>query len=353
MANLLSLVRQVRDELADHPKQFQKTFYTDGVTTEFSLGIKPIDQMTLVLTVDGTEKAQGFDFELDARYGVIRFGTAPASGSTIQVYGFSYRYFSDDEIYRYVCTAVEQHLHERTDNFGSKMTATRLPKVEEYPVAILATIEALWALATDASFDIDISAPDGVTIPRSERFSQLSQIVQQRWEQYRQICSQLNVGLWRIEMGTLRRISRTTNKYVPLYMPQEVDDSRMPDRIFLSNDQMGYAPIPSKIGIYDLILTQGDSWSAVLDLNFDITGLTPKAEIRTFPNSPSLYAEIGIKVIKASQPAKVQLYLTKQQTEYLPTRGFWDLQLTSTTNDSFEQTVARGQVFVQQQVTLD
>jgi hypothetical protein len=208
-------------------------------------------------------------------------------------------------------------------------------------------------LATDAAFDIDISAPDGVTIPRSERFSQLSNIVQQRWEQYRQLCAQLNVGLWRIEMSTLRRVSRTTNKYVPIYIPQEVDDARMPQRVWLPNDHTGFMPLPSKVPVYDLILTQGDSWSVVLDLDYDITGLIPKAEIRTFPNSPSLYAEIGIKVIKTSQPAKVQLYLTKKQTAYLPTRAFWDMQLSSSTNDSFEQTILRGQVFSQPQTTLD
>lgn len=353
MADLLNLVRQVRDELADHPKQFQKTFYGDGVTSEFSLSIKPIDVMTLVVTVNGAQLAQGTDIELDARYGIIRFGTPPARNSNIEIYGFAFRYFSDDELAHYVDTAVTQHTHNRTDNYGSRMTIHRLPHVEEYPLTILATIEALWALATDAAFDIDISAPDGVNIPRSERFTQLSAIINQRNEQYRLLCAQLNIGLWRIEMGTLRRVSRITNKYVPVYIPQEIDDSRRPQRVLTPNDLTGFSPPPTKVAVYDLILTQGDSWSVVLDLNYDITGLIPRAQIRTFPNSPSLYAEIGIKVIKTSQPAKLQLHMNKKQTAYLPTRAFWDLQLSSSTNDSFEQTILRGQVFTQQQVTLD
>ena len=37
----------------------------------------------------------------------------------------------------------------------------------------------------------------------------------------------------------------------------------------------------------------------------------------------------------------------------LPTRAFWDLQATSESDASFEQTYVRGQVFVTQQVTLD
>ena len=105
------------------------------------------------------------------------------------------------------------------------MTLTKLAAVEQYPIAILAVIEALWALATDASFDINIFAPDGVTIPRSERYHQLVNMINQRQEQYRTLCSALNIGLWRLEIGTLRRVSRHTNKLVPIYMPQEIDDS--------------------------------------------------------------------------------------------------------------------------------
>ena len=118
----------------------------------------------------------------------------------------------------------------------------------------MATIEALWALATDAAFDINITAPDGVMIPRAQRYQQLSSIIQQRWEQYKTLCAQLNVGLWKIEMGTLIRTSRTTNKYVPIYVGQEIDDSRKPERVYIANNLTGRSPMPTNAQNYDIIL---------------------------------------------------------------------------------------------------
>jgi hypothetical protein len=231
------------------------------------------------------------------------------------------------------------------------MTIGLLPPVEEYPLAILATIEALWALATDAAFDIDIQAPDGVMIPRSERYRQLSQIIQQRMEQYKQLSSALNIGLWRIEMGTLRRVSRTTNKLVPVYLAQEIDDSRKPERIYIQNDLNGRKPAPSYAGVYDIALYQGDSWSGEFDFPFDVTALTFKAQIRTYPNAPALYATFTVTKFDAVN-GRIRLTLDPSATKYLPARAFWDLQATSATDPTFEQTYVRGQVFVTQQVTL-
>jgi hypothetical protein len=41
----------------------------------------------------------------------------------------------------------------------------------------------------------------------------------------------LNVGLKRIEMHTLRRITRLSNRYAPLYRGREIDNPRPPIRI--------------------------------------------------------------------------------------------------------------------------
>ena len=232
------------------------------------------------------------------------------------------------------------------------MTLYMLPAVEEYPLAILATVEALWALATDSAFDIDIQAPDGVMIPRSERYRQLTQIIQQRMEQYKQLSSALNIGLWRIEMGTLRRVSRMTNKLVPIYLAQEIDDSRKPERVYIQNDLNGRKPAPSYAGVYDIALYQGDSWSGEFDFPFDVTNLTFKAQIRTYPNAPALYGTFGVVKFDAVN-GRIRLTLDPVATKYLPARAFWDLQATSTTDPTFEQTYVRGQVFVTQQVTLD
>ena len=354
MANLSDLTSRVRLELGDQPKQFSLTFTGDGATSDFPLAIHPIDPYTLEVYVNGGPVAVTTGYTLEADVGVVHFVHTPSANAAILIRGLVFRYFTDDDICRFVNTAVEQHTYNRTNGMGSQMTLKLIPAVEEYPIAILATIEALWALATDASFDIDINAPDGVTIPRSERYRQLTQTIQARWDQYHQLCSALNIGLWRMEMGTLRRVSRTTNKLIPVYMAQEIDDSRKPERVYIQNDLMGRTPFPSYVEVQDIILYQGDSYSEEVDFPFDITGLIWKAQIRTYPNAPSLYATFDIEVTYVSESlSKIRLILNRDATAYLPPRAFWDLQATATDDDSYENTFLRGQVFTTQETTLD
>jgi hypothetical protein len=353
VANIYDLASRVRLELGDQPKQFSLTFTGDAQTSDFPLAIHPIDPYTLEVYVNGSPLAVTTGYTLEADVGVVHFVHTPPANSAILIRGLVYRYFTDDDICSFVNTAVGQHTYNRTNGLGSQMTINLIPPVEEYPIAILATIEALWALATDASFDIDIQAPDGVNIPRSERYRQLTQTIQARWEQYHQLCAALNIGLWRIEMGTLRRVSRLTNKLVPVYMAQEVDDSRKPERVYIQNDLNGRTPFPSYVTVQDIILYQGDSYSEEIDFPFDITGLVWKAQIRTYPNAPSLYATFDIAVTYTSETlSKITLSLDNKSTAYLPPRAFWDLQATDSDDLGYENTYLRGQVFTTQEVTL-
>lgn len=354
MATLADLVSKVRTELNDQPRQFTKSLTGDGVTKDFTLGIKPLNALTLYITVNGTVQLNPANYTVEASVGVLHFVTAPANNAVIKVTGSVYRYFGDAELEYFVNTSLTQHFHNRTDAFGRQMTLALLPEVESYPVAILSTVEALYALATDASFDIDIHAPDGVTIPRTQRYSQLMGLIAQRMEQYKNICSALNIGLWRIEVGVLRRVSRTTNKLVPIYMPQEVDDARRPERVYIQNDLNGRSPLPTTVGIYDLIIEAGDNWSVTLDFpdDTDFNDLVFKSQIRTYPGSPTLWGTMGVTVFDAVLK-KLTISLTKEQTRVLPVRCSWDIQATSLSDDTFERTYLRGQVFVNQQVTLD
>jgi hypothetical protein len=352
VAVLTDLVSRVRLELGDMPTQFTYTATGDGTTKVFDLKKKPVENTTLLVTVAGTAIANPAGYTVQQDLGIVTFVTAPANNTAISVVGTHYRYFTDTDIARFVNTAVEQHTHQRTDALGSRMNISLIPAVEEYPIAILSTTEALWALATDAAFDINISSPDGVMIPRSDRYRQLTQMIQQRMEQYKQLSSALNIGLWRIELGTLRRVSRLTNKLVPIYMAQEIDDSRRPERVYIQNDLNGRTPTPSYAGVYDITLYQGDSWSGEFDFPFDVTALNFKAQVRTYPNAPAIYATFTIVKIDAPN-GRIRLSLAPTATKYLPARAFWDLQATSANDPTFEQTYVRGQVFVTQQVTLD
>lgn len=352
MASMADLVSRVRLELGDLPKEFTFTADGDGVLKDFYLNTKPVDPYTLYVAVIDDVVPAPFGYKLEKDQGIIHFKDPLIVGAKLVVNGTGYRYFTDSDIERFINTAVEQHVYERTDNFGSAVNLKMIPGVEEYPIAILATIEALWALATDASFDINITAPDGVVIPRSQRYAQLTNTIQQRWEQYRQLCAALNIGLWRIQVGTLRRTSRHTNKFVPIYKGQEIDDARKPERMYLPVDPMGYEPVPTTAEVYDIVMYQGDTFEQIVDFAFNITGLTWKAEIRTYPNSPSKYATLDVTILDAAQ-GRLKLSLVSDKTKYLPVRAFWDLQATKVSDPTWEKTYLRGQVFVTQQVTVD
>ena len=354
MAVVSDLLSRIRLELGDPQKQFSFTDTGDGAATAYPLVYKPVELSSLYVTVNGVAKAYPTDYTFEEDAGVIHFTVAPGIGQNITVTGLTNRYFLDSELTTFLNTALTQHTFNRTDAFGSLVTVTSVPPVEEYPVVILSVIEGLWALATDASFDINIQAPDGVMIPRSQRYQQLISLIAQRTEQYKQLCAALNIGLYRVEMGTLRRVSRTTNKLVPIYLAQEIDDSRKPERVYIQNDLLGRVPLPTTAQIYDIAIYQGDSWSAEFDFPFDTTGLVFKAQIRTYPNAPSLYATFTITTISTSSTvSKIKLSLTNTDTAYLPVRGFWDLQATSVSDSTYEETFIKGQVFVTQQVTLE
>jgi hypothetical protein len=158
--------------------------------------------------------------------------------------------------------------------------------------------------------------------------------------------------LWRIEIGTLRRTSRITNKLVPVFVPQEIDDARRPERVYTPIDLMGRTPPPSNVGIYDIVLNQGDSWYALFDFpdSTDFDDLVFKSQIRTFPNSPSIWAEFTITVEDAPTK-KLRLSLPSDKSRYIPRRAFWDLQATSISDPDFRQTYIRGQVFLSEEVT--
>ena len=352
MAVLSDLLSRVRLELGDNAKQFNVELTGDGVTKDFYLGVKPVDSFGLngfAVSINGTPKGQGTDYTVEENLGMVHFATAPVENAVILVTGTHYRYFTTNELTSFVNTAVLQHTDNRTDAYGSEVTIANIPAVEEYPVALLATIEALWALATDASFDINIQAPYGVVIPRAQRFTQLSNIVAQRKEQYRELCSALNVGLWRIEIGTLRRVSRTTNKLVPVYMPQEIDDSTIPERVYIENNMKGRTPLPSNVGVYDIVLTQGDVWSVPFDFPINLTGYLVKAQARTYPGAPVIAAEITCTITDVAL-GKVTLSLTHDQTLNLPLKCFWDLQIYKA-DESFNETYVRGLLFANRQVT--
>ena len=311
--------------------------------------------------------AVGVYIDVDA--GQVVFDEAPWVGSIYRVEGRKFRYFTDADYHRFLDTAAAQIGHNRVNDSGNAWSISDLAPVEEYPLAILTSIQALWALATDASFDIDILAPDGVNIPRSERFRQLMEMIGARQTQYDEMAQALNIGISRLETYTVRRVAKMTNRLVPVYLSREFDDWSKPKRVILEQNLYGTTPVQTMVGSMNIDIYSGYPWQMVIDLGCDLTTDAPvletewtrvgafddnfgsgfdttwearitetgrqrilhwhpQAEIRKnrgAPYGPAL-RKMGCQVLDA-QKGTVLLWLDVDDTRYLPYNAFWELQL--------------------------
>lgn len=247
MASLSSLNKRVRSQLGDRAQPFRDTFYGTGDMAIFELSANNVRstgfRAHVLASGSDTDLDPETDYDLDLDNGIITLPEPLADGSVLMVEGSSFGILSDEEVDYFVRTALLQHTNGRTvktryrDDHGFiqydevDMTMDNLPEIEEPLVAMLATIEALWDLTTDASTDIDVTSPDGTHIPRGQRYAQMREQIDLLTEKYQTLCKQLNVGLGRIEMSTLRRISRTTNRYVPVFKGREYDEHQLPVRL--------------------------------------------------------------------------------------------------------------------------
>jgi hypothetical protein len=304
----------------------------------------------MIITLDGTDISTTVDVEETTGY--MTFDEVPEAGAVVVAAGTYFKYFTVTEIEQFVCTAFDQHTANHADTYGRAVLLDTLPGLEEYPVVTYASTLALYTLATDASFDIDITAPDGVQIPRSERYRQLMQMIEVRKQQYRELCSQLGIGLYKIDVFSLRRISKTTNRYVPIYLPLEVNDRSMPQRVILPIPSYGSAIAPSSVPTKDLMMYEGDNFVAILDFPdaFDVTEYTWESSISNQIGSAVSIVDFTIENV-GDTTDQLQISLTSEQTDLLPEKCFWDIQGTLISDTSQVQTYMRGTVITTRQVT--
>jgi len=357
VATLANLSDRLRAEIGDYVRSLVETFTGDGSTKRYQLITAPVLGSSLVIKVAGVDVSS--TTQVEEQSGMLILATAPAAGASISIAGTAFKYFTKAEIELYVHTAFMEHARTTTDSNGSKATISTLPAIDEYPLILLASTMALFTLATDAAFDIDIISPDGVSIPRSERFRQLNEIIQSRKEQYRELCNLLDVGMHRIEVSVLRRISRLTNRYIPIYRPQEMDDWSLPQRVRLPIPTYGDITPASAVASRDLSAYSGDDFSISIKFSLDLAPYTPKAELRLFQNSR--FAQVGPVIVGTFLITKTQsagqftydtlmLSLTGAETAALPRTAYYDIQLTAA--DGTVKTYLQGKVYTQPQVTL-
>lgn len=324
MATLSSLVERVRFELGDLPKSFVTQFISDISTNRYRLNYAPVDAANVTVFKNGVDISD--DVELEEQTGVLVLDSLPEIDDEFTVTGNYYRYFTTADLEQIVTSAITQHSGRDVDALGRKITVANLPSIEEYPVALYATTLALYTLATDASFDINIFAPDGVTIPRSERYRQLMEMIDARREQYRELCTQLGIGMYSIDVFSLRRISKMTNRYVPIYRPQEVDDKSHPTRVDIPLPTYGDAPVvwPTEGG--DLTAYQTLAYEGTVDFAGDFTDKSFIARLLLQRGSAYVVHNFEISVLDNEDGTFVAtLSLAAEQTARVAEKTYWQL----------------------------
>lgn len=238
-----TILNQMRLILGDQGELFQARVVGDGLTSRYELPVSFIDVATFqAYKVDPVVVlAEGVDYTLDARAGDILLTVPLELNRALVTQGTHFQEFTTEDMMIFLNNGFLKHIADVDPPpvIDGGPGDNLLPPLEEQLVAIRGVIEALWALATDAAMDVDIITPDGISIPRAQRFAQLMQLIQYWEAEYLKIAQALNVGLFRIEMFNLRRVSRTTNRLVPLFRAREYDDRKPPQRIMLPIDTGG------------------------------------------------------------------------------------------------------------------
>ncbi|MGW3275873.1 hypothetical protein ACWDFH_31075 [Streptomyces kronopolitis] len=264
MAEPAGIIRRIRAEIGDLEVPFLDTFLGADELSSYDLSETGVAEVTAKVTTaappSSVDLVADVDYVLDPVQGRIVLINPDYSplhhGQTLIVRGATQGMFTDADLETYIGDAVEQHAYGRSkvtryrDAHGfirydhEPLSLKTLPAVEEPLVAYLAAISCLWTLATDAATDIDISTAEGTFVPRTQRYRQLMQhigdVTTGLQGRYNSLAQQLNVGLGRIEMFTLRRVSRTTNRLVPVFVEREYDDTSKPRRLLPPIDGQEY-----------------------------------------------------------------------------------------------------------------
>jgi plasmid stabilization system protein ParE len=221
-----------RTYLRDFPRFFQVSF--DAVGRTYELGHINIDTDTVWIATNvgaSVSELTPAQYSLDIRNGILRLATTPPSGAKIMVEGYFYEWVSPADLDFYAKQAINQHI------FSLEIPLENMAQVIIETIGMRTICEVLMALMSEYSRDIDVNTSESVHIPASQRFRMAQSLLSYWAAEYEKQARALNIGVDRIEIFNLRRVSRTTNRYVPLYRNKELGDYGPVERLFPNPDK--------------------------------------------------------------------------------------------------------------------
>lgn len=228
MASKQDVIAVARNYLRDFPQFFQIDFQPAGRT--YNLGKPNVDPDSLwiayVPNSGGASPTVITDYSLNERQGIVRLANVPPADSTVMIEGMYYEWLTAADLDFY----AEMAINYMTFNIKTKLSAMNSAVVDV--VGIRALVEALMGLLGEYSRDIDVLTSEGVQIIASQRYRMVSDLLSHWTEEYNKRAGALNIGLDRVEVYTLRRVSRTTNRLIPVYKHREMGDYGPIERVY-------------------------------------------------------------------------------------------------------------------------
>jgi hypothetical protein len=239
VATLSDIENIARTYLRDFPKFFQTSF--DIVGRTYELGQINVDKDSIWVAVYNSSGGSASaltpaDYSIDERNGIIRLGSTYPANTKLLIEGYYYEWVTPTDLTFYSQRALEKHLH--TIN----LTINQLADVVINAIGIAAICECLWALMTEYSRDIDVITSESIHIPASQRFRMVQSLLAQWEREYEKHATSLNIGIDRLEVFNLRRVSRTTNRLIPLYRQKEFGDYTPLERLWPEIDSGVLSP---------------------------------------------------------------------------------------------------------------
>ena len=158
------------------------------------------------------------------------------------VEGYYYEWVLPSDLDFYADHAVHQHI------YNLEIPLENVTDIVLDTIGMAAVVETLYGLLTEYSRDIDVTTSESVHIPASQRFRMVQSLLEYWERSYERQAKSLNIGLDRIEILNLRRVSRTTGYLVPIYKQRELGDYGPLERVF---PEIGEGVLPIEDGEND------------------------------------------------------------------------------------------------------
>jgi hypothetical protein len=273
MATIENIMEGARSYLRDFPRYFTASVAIAGTPRVIQLPHRNVAPSELYVEAKGPNStAVGklkrgdvvpdedvFTYTLDVREGLLKILEAPTNGWEGAVYfnidGYYFEWVSPGDMRFYTEVIIAEH---GTDNASFQLH--NVGDAEEDLLSLGAALEACWALMFEYSRDIDVSTPEAIGVPATQRFRQVEDLLMRLIDKYKTKANMLGVGLERVRVSQIRRQSYTTNRLVPIYKHREWDDASFPTRLFPPIDQTapstpaeGFTPAKAITGYYEEI----------------------------------------------------------------------------------------------------